>query len=140
MIKKIIIALLLFMVTSSVFAFDVVVIANRKLDLDLTYNDIESIFTLKNKHVPGTSVPARVVIMDRDSPITKKFARKYLNMSLEKYLALLDEREASGKGTIMAFAESESQMALYILNKPYAIGFISTGALSAIEDRVIIIK
>lgn len=141
--KAFLLTLSLLCISVPVMAFDVYVIANKTIQSymsNLSYSEIETIFTLKSKYIPGTATPIKVFVMEKDSNQTKKFVRKYLNMSPERYFDLIESRESSGRGDIAAIMDSESQMAVSVVNKSNTIGYVSPNMAFVVEDKVIIIK
>jgi len=120
---------------------DVFVIANTVFlnGNQLSYSEIEDIFTLRNKKWKnGTLI--RVFVLSRSNPRTKEFASKYLNMSANRYFDIIENRESLGKGNIADIIASEHGIMLKVLTTPGSIGYASDSIVVNFNDRILIVK
>lgn len=124
-----------------VMATDVYVIANTFLanGKQLTYSDIEDIFTLRNKKWTNGS-PIRVYLLPRNNPRTKEFTIKFLNMTANRYFDLVESRESSGKGNIADIVNSEYDVMLKVLTTPGSIGYASDVVVINFSGDIVIVK
>lgn len=140
-LTTIMIAVLLFVTSPLAFATDVFVIANT-ISIDgnqLSYSDIEDIFTLRNKKW-SNGVPIRVFLLPRNDPRTREFSKKYLNMSANRYFDLIENRESSGKGNIANIVDTEYSIMLKVLTTPGSIGYASDSVVINFSGNIVIIK
>ena len=126
--------------TTSTLADDTFVILNRDgTDRNLTYQDIEDVFTLRSKRwVNGA--PVKVFLLPRDNSRTKEFARKYLGMSANRYYDIVEGRESSGRGNIAKVVETESSMLVKVMTTPGSVGYASESIVINLDGDLIIIK
>lgn len=135
------VSLILFVASLNTHATEVYVIANAHVlnGKQLSYTDIEDIFTLRNrKWSNGASI--RVFLLPRTNPMTKDFTMKYLNMTANRYYDLIENRESSGKGNIAEIIDTEYGLMLRVLTTPGSIGYASDSVIVNFSEKIIIIR
>lgn len=141
-IKIMVFSLFMFIATPNhhANAMDVYVIANTTNTTKyLNYNEIEDIFTLKNKRWSDGS-PIRVFVLPRDNVKTRLFTLKYLNMTPNRYYDLIESRESVGKGNITTIVDSEYEILIKVITTPGSVGYASDMIIVNANTGLVIIK
>lgn len=100
------------------------VIANRSARTQtLTVDEVRAIFTLKRSHWPN-GLRIHVVVLPRDSLVTRKFAYDILRMSAYMFYDSLEASYATGKTNIPTFVASEQDVIIKVSTIEGGIGFV----------------
>ena len=125
--------------SSTAVASDVFVVANSNITRQLTYAEIEDIFTLRNRKW-NNGAPIRVYLLPKTNPLTRSFASKYLSMTANRYYDLVEGRESSGKGNITNILDTEYDLMLKVLTTPGSIGYASDLVIINFSGNIVIVK
>ena len=127
--------------SASAYSADVVVIANSfTLDgKELSYAEIEDIFTLRNKRWEN-GAPIKVYLLPRNDRRTREFTLKYLGMTPNRYYDMIEGKESLGKSNVTNVVETETDVIRKVITTPGSIGYASDIIVINFSGNLTIVK